>query len=145
MYARILACSFLLLQGACVAPVPVMQASSKHLHEPQHLVVLTATRSDQRVFSARLAYGRGRPIEVPILGMGGAGELRADPVPEAVQVSWTDNAGRRQEREIELRQQLPANMEGRTLQFEIEDGRLKVFVDTPVGLHDIERRAVYSD
>ena len=125
--------------NGCVAPAPVMQAS------PHHLVILTTPKPDERVTSAKLVYGNSRPIEMSILGMGGAGEFHVNPVPERVQLSWTDREGNRQERDLKLRPELPADMDGRTLQFEIENNRLKVFVDTPVGRHDMERRAIYSD
>lgn len=144
MSVRLLACLSAALLGACVGPVPVMEASPQHITQG-YLVALGTVQPAQRVYSARLVYGQARPLEVPILDRGGAGALHAEAVPEAVRLSWTDAAGRVQERELALRAQLPASMAGRTLRFEIDDSRLQVFVDTPVGVHDIERRAIYSD
>lgn len=123
--------------AACVVPPP----------QPpdRHLVILTTAAMDMRVTAAQLVYGRGRPMEMAILGMGGAGEFHRPPVPPFALVSWTDTTGHAQERRVPLREQVPSEMAGRTLQFEIHDSLLKVFVDTPSGHHDIERRLVYSD
>lgn len=123
--------------GACaVPPAPPPD---------RHLVILTTSAMDLRVTAAQLVYGRGRPMEMAILGMGGAGEFHAEPVPPHALVSWTDTSGHAQERRVPLREQVPRDMAGRTLQFEIHDSRLKVFVDTPSGYHQLERRLVYSD
>ena len=122
--------------GAC-AVLPAQEPD-------RHRVILATASLGQRVTSAQLVYGAGRPMAMAILGRGGAGDFHREPVPSQALVNWIDAAGHAQARRVSLGEQVPRNMAGRTLKVEIDESRLKVFVDPPSGHHNLERRLVYG-